>query len=165
VNNYSRQNSTIHQARSQLERLGVLDSKTSLEQLRDMAAEMNDGVRSISALSLEQRKVLIDRLISMGSSVTNITIYESDLRADVKRTRQPRKVLNLFGTVAEDQLRMVDSVARSIRWPAPDSYERLCVKLFEHSRPQNNNEVRRLLAVLTTIIKKDKLKDAAGQGR
>lgn len=84
MDNYSRQNSTIHQARSQLERLGVFDPKTSLDRLRDIAAELNDGIRSISALSLEQRKILIDRLISMGAKVRNVSIYESDLRATLK---------------------------------------------------------------------------------
>jgi len=161
TDNYLRQNSAIHQARSQLEKLGMLNPETGLEKLRDMAAELNDGVRSISALSLEQRKSLIDRLISMGARVTNVSIYASDLRADAKRTGKPRKVLDFFGIAGEEQLRLVDSVARSIEWPAPDSYEKLCVKLFDAPRPRNNNEVRRLLAVLTNIIKKDRAKNAS----
>jgi hypothetical protein len=52
---YKLQNAAIHLARQQLEASGALDPWSGLEQVRDMAAELNLGVRSISSLNIEQR--------------------------------------------------------------------------------------------------------------
>jgi hypothetical protein len=50
---YKLQNVAIHTARAQLETAGVLDPWFG--QIREMAAEINLGVRSISNLNIEQR--------------------------------------------------------------------------------------------------------------
>jgi hypothetical protein len=49
----------IHKARAQLEPQGILDPWSGLDQIREMAAEINLGARSISRLNIEQRRALI----------------------------------------------------------------------------------------------------------
>jgi hypothetical protein len=57
---YKLKNVATHKAPAMLEALGVLDPWDGLNQIREMAAEMNLGIRSISSLNLEQRRALIE---------------------------------------------------------------------------------------------------------
>ena len=59
---------------------------SGLDQIREMAAEINLGIRSISRLNIEQRRALIDRLIKMGAQVKNRVIYDSDRPATSPRS-------------------------------------------------------------------------------
>ncbi|MBI4528755.1 MAG: hypothetical protein HY695_33575 [Deltaproteobacteria bacterium] len=156
---YSLQNVAIHEARRQLEAKGVLDPWAGLDQIRDMAAQINGGIRSISKLSLEQRRILIERLIQKGAQVRNPHIYESDLKAEREASglKGPRKVL-LFSRVNEEQLRLVDALAARISWPKPDSYERFVQKLFGAPRPRNDREVTRLATILRSMIERQEKK-------
>jgi hypothetical protein len=151
---YSLQNVAIHAARDQLEKVGVLDPRAGLDQIRDMAAEISGGIRSISQLSLEQRRLLIERLIEKGAQVRNPHIYASDLRSEVELTG-PRKILP-FTRLNEEQFRMLDTLAAKISWPAFDSYERFCVKLLKVPRPRNYKEVTRLATILRSMIEQQR---------
>lgn len=153
---YALQNAAIHKARRQLEDKGILDPWAGLEAVRDMAAEINAGLRSISKLSLEQRRILIDRLIEKGAQVRNPHIYASDLRSEAKPAG-PRKIIP-FSRVSEEQLRMLDTLAAKIAWPKPDSYERFCVRLFTVPRPRNNKEAARLAVILRSMIDRQERK-------
>ncbi|HWO42636.1 MAG TPA: hypothetical protein VNO43_12620 [Candidatus Eisenbacteria bacterium] len=150
---YKLQNIAIHAARAQLEERGILDPWAGLDQVRDIAAELNLGIRSISKLSLEQRRALIDRLIDMGAQVKNPIIYDSDLRAEEARSgkREPRKVL-VYSRVTEEQQRLLDTLAGQIQWRQPDGYVRFCYKLFRAPRPRNSKEVTRLRIALQSIL-------------
>jgi hypothetical protein len=70
---------------------GVLDPWSGLDRIREMAAELNLGIRSISRLNIEQRRALIDRLIEMGAQVKNPVIYDSDRPAASPRLPRLRK--------------------------------------------------------------------------
>lgn len=157
---YKLQNSAIHEARRQLESSGALDPWQSLEQIRGMAAEINQGVASISKLSLEQRRDLIDQLIEKGARVKNPSFYESDLKAESARSGRKRKVLKLT-RVNERQRRLIDTLAAQIVWPHSDSLQSLCLKLFNASEPRNSKEVKHVVAVLNEIIERDKKRAAA----
>ena len=112
---YKLQNAAIHKARAELEAMGVLDPWAGLEQIRDLAAEINLGVRSISSLNIEQRRMLIDRLIEMGARVKNPIIYASD---------RPAGNVAPFTKTSEEQLRMVDAIAAQVKWKEQDGYLR-----------------------------------------
>ncbi|HWP58978.1 MAG TPA: hypothetical protein VNL14_13885 [Candidatus Acidoferrales bacterium] len=148
---YYLQNRAIHEARRQLEDKGILDPWAGLDQIRWMAADINLGVRSISRLSLEQRRVLIDRLIAMGAHVKNPFIYESDLRKEAGHVQQPRKVL-VYRRVTEGQLRMLDRIASQIQWRERDGYLRFCYKIIKCPRPQNSRQVTILRAALESLL-------------
>lgn len=150
---YGIQNVAIHAARAQLEKQGVFDPLSSLDQIRDMAGEINDGVRSISQLSLEQRRELIARLKLMGADVKNPVLYESDFKAEAAATGVRRKVLT-FSRVTEKQLRMLDSLAVQIDWYRTDSYAHLQEKLFNAPRPKNAKEVNHLACVLRSMLER-----------
>ena len=79
---YYLQNRAIHKARAQLESKGVLDPWSGLNQIREIAAELNLGIRSVSKLSLKQREALIDRLKAMGATIRNPHLYDSDMAAE-----------------------------------------------------------------------------------
>lgn len=150
---YYLQNNAIQKAREQLEYSGVLDPWSGLDQIREIAAELNAGNASISSLSLTQREVLIDRLIAIGAQVRNPHIYDSDLKAeagDAPVKKEPRKVL-VFSRVREDQLRMLDAEAAKVRWHTPDGYKRFCWKLLKSPRPRNSREVTKLRLALESM--------------
>jgi hypothetical protein len=151
---YSLQNVAIHAARAQLEKVGVLDPRAGLDQVRDMAAEISGGIRSISQLSLEQRRLLIERLIEKGALVRNPHIYTSDLASEAALGGS-RKIL-FFSRVTERQLRMLDTLATQILWQSSDAYERLCVRLFNASVPRNNKEATQLAAILRSMIEQQR---------
>ena len=140
---YYLQNVAIHAARAELENMGVLDPWAGLEQIREMAAAMNLGIRSISSLSVEQRAALIDRLIEMGATVKNPVIYDSD--------RQAGKVARFPG-VKEGQLRMLDALAARVTWREKDGYLRFCHKVIKAPRPRNSREVTTLRLALESLI-------------
>ena len=154
---YDLQNAAIHEARRQLAEAGVLDPRSSLDQVRQMAAEINNGIASISKLSLEQRRELIERLIEKGALVNNPNFYNSDLKAEAARSGRMRKVVRLL-TVSESQQRLIDTLAAQVNWPNQDSLQRLCFKLFKATEPRNHREVKQLCAVLESIIERDKLR-------
>jgi hypothetical protein len=153
---YSLQNVAIHAARGQLEKMGILDPRTGLDQIRDMAAEINGGIQSVSRLSLKQREVLIQRLIEKGARVRNPHIYASDLASEAALGGS-RKILS-FSRVTERQLRMLDTLATQIFWQGPDAYERLCVKLFNASVPRNNKEATQLATILRSMIQQQRVR-------
>lgn len=150
---YYLQNRAIHQARAQLEEQGILDPWAGVAQIREMAAEINLGIASISKLSLNQRQVLIDKLNAMGAQVRNPHIYQSDLEEERRQagTPGPRKVL-LFAAVKEEQLRLLDSLANKIAWRETDGYLRLCHRLLKAPRPRNSKEVTKLRLTLESMI-------------
>lgn len=150
---YYLQNNAIQAAREQLERSGVLDPLAGLNQIRNLAADLNSGKASISSLSLTQRETLIDQLIGMGAQVRNPHIYGSDLKAEAGGSpvkKEPRNIL-VFSRVREDQLRMLDTLATKVAWRAPDGYKRLCWKLLRSPRPRNSREVTKLRLALESI--------------
>jgi len=150
---YKVQNSAIHTARAQLERMGLLDPWNGLEQIRDMAGELNLGIRSISRLSLDQRRALIDKLNEMGAQVKNPFIYDSDRKADGARSgkKQSGKII-LYSRVTEDQLRMLDILASRIQWHTPDGYLRFCYKLIKCARPLNSRQVTTVRLALASLV-------------
>ena len=125
-----------------------------------MAGEINDGVESISKLSLEQRRELIGRLIDLGARVKNPQVYESDLRAEAVRAGVKRKVLN-FSAVSEKQLRMMDALAGQVNWRSTDGFERVCNKVIKAPRPKNGKEFTAVVAALRSIVKKQEAARAA----
>lgn len=150
---YYLQNQAIHRARAQLEENGVLYPWTGLAQVRDMAADLNHGLRSISKLSIKQREALIEKLKGMGAHVKNPHIYPSDLEEErrLSGSKEPRKVV-LFNIVGEGAQRMLDAVAAKIRWRAPDGYKALCLKLIGSPVPRNAREVTKLRLALQSIL-------------
>lgn len=150
---YYLQNQAIHQARAQLEGKGVLNPWSGLDQVREMAASLNLGLRSISKLSLQQRETLIEKLKAMGAQVKNPHIYPSDLEEErrLSGSREPRKVF-LFNTVGEGAQRMLDTLAAKILWRSPDGYKSLCLKLTGSERPRNAREVTKLRLSLQSIL-------------
>lgn len=150
---YYLQNQTIHRARAQLEEKGILDPWSSLEQVRDLAAELNLGLRSVSKLSLKQRETLIEKLKAMGVQVKNPHIYPSDLEEErhLSGSKDPRKIV-LFNAVGEGAQRMLDTLASKIFWRAPDGFKALCLKLIGSERPRNSREVTKLRLVLQSIL-------------
>ena len=65
------QNKAIRAARLELEKLGVMEPGKSLELCQCLAGRINQGNKSISALSLKQREALIDLLNQQGALVDN----------------------------------------------------------------------------------------------
>jgi hypothetical protein len=157
---YKLQNVAIHKARAELEGAGVLNPWSGLEQVRDMAAELNSGVRSISSLNIAQRRALIERLIGMGAKVRNPVIYESDLRAEAARSGKKRKVLT-FVAGGEKQLRMMDALATRVNWRNPDGFTRLCEKVIKAPRPTRRKQVTAICAALRSMIKKQAASESA----
>lgn len=157
---YSLQNTAIHRARAELEQNGVLDPGLGIEQIRDMAGELNRGLRSVSSLSLEQRRMLIDRLVEMGARVRNPHIYASDLVAEsaARGEKGPRKII-VYPYPSEEQLRMVDALAGQIGWQTPDGYARFCHKLFRAPRPRNGRELTRLRLALQSMIDQERVRE------
>lgn len=144
---YYLQNHAIHKARAQLEAQGVIDPWAGLDQIRQMAAELNLGIASISKLSLDQRRALIDRLIGMGAQVKNPFIYASDTKAE---TGGPRKVL-ICSRVSEKQLRMLDRFAAQIQWREL-GYLRFCHRVIKCPRPHNSRQVTTLRVALESLL-------------
>jgi len=100
---YLRQNKILHLARQQL--------AMSLEQLREIAQGFG-GKPSISSLSLEQRRDLIDLLIEAGADVENPglpdaerNLYLSKLEAWAKRFPRPRP-----GFASNEQLALIEDL-------------------------------------------------------
>lgn len=139
---YKLQNRAVHEARRQLEEKGILDPWAGVDQIREMAGELNLGIRSISKLSLKQREILIEKLIEMGARVRNPHIYGSDLLDE-----GGRKIV-LFSEPKESQIRMIDTLANQVHWRSPDGYLRLCYKLLKAPRPHNSREITRLRLAL-----------------
>jgi len=150
---YKLQNIAIHSARAQLERMGILDPWNGLEQIRDMAGELNLGIRSISRLSLDQRRTLIDKLYEMGARVKNPFIYDSDRKTEGTRSgnKQSGKVI-FYSRVTEDQLRMLDILASKVQWRTPDGYLRFCHKLIKCPRPLNSRQVTTVRLALASLV-------------
>lgn len=158
---YKFQNSAIHEARSQLEEKGILDPWASLDQLREMAAEINGGIRSVSRLSLEERRELIDQLIELGANVRNPGIYDSDLKTEAAARGVKRKVLN-FTQVTEKQLRWVDGLAARVQWSNPNAYTCLQERLLGVPRPRTKKQLQRLAYVIRGILNKQEKNAAQG---
>jgi len=156
---YKLQNVTIHTARQQLEAAGVLNPWSGLDQIREMAAEINSGIASISKLSLEQRRELIDRLIEKGAQVKNPFIYDSDLRTEAAKAGVKRKVLNFRG-VSEKELRLMDALAAQVHWKDLGGYARLCDKVIKGPRPKNRKELTAVCAALRSMIKRQEARSA-----
>ncbi len=148
---YKMQNVAIHKARAQLEGTGVLDPWSGLDQVRAIAAEINLRIASISKLSLDQRRQLIDRLIAMGAQVKNPVIYDSDRAAEDGGSKKSRKVLR-YRRISEEQLRMLDTLAGQIQWREQDGYLRFCHKLINGPRPLNQRQVTTIRAALKSMI-------------
>lgn len=108
-----------------------------------MTGEINLGIPSISKLSIEQRRVLIDRLIEMGARVKNPVIYDSD---------RPAGKIAPFTRVSEEQLRMIDALAAQIRWREKDGYLPFCYKVIKAWRPRNSREVTTLPLALESLV-------------
>ena len=140
---YRLQNVAIHKARAELEAMGVLDPWEGLNQVREIAAELNLGIRSISKLSIDQRRTLIDRLIDMGARVKNALIYDSE---------RPAGNVARFSLVTEDQLRMLDTLAGQVAWRERDGYLRFCYKVIKAPRQRNPREVTTLRVALRSIL-------------
>jgi len=122
---------------------GILDPWSGFDRIRDMAAELNLGIRSISRLNIEQRRVLIDRLIDeMGAQVKNPVIYDSD---------RPAGNVAPFIKTSEEQLRMLDTLAGQVRWREKDGYLRFCYKVIKAPRPRNSREVTTLRLALESL--------------
>jgi hypothetical protein len=151
---YYLQNVAIHEARRQLEGINAINSSAGLDAIRELSGEINGGLRSISKLSLQQRRFLIERLIEKGARVRNPHIYASDLASEAALGGS-RKILS-FSRVTERQLRMLDTLATRIIWQRPDSYEHLCVKLFNATVPRNNKEATQLAAILRSMIEQQR---------
>lgn len=147
---YRLQNVAIHKARAQLEERGILNPWDGLNQVREMAAALNLGIASISKLSLEQRRELIDQLIAKGAEVRNPTIYPGDLKAEAARSGYTRKVI-VYSRVTDEQLQMLDILAGQIRWREKDGYLRFCYKMLKGPRPRNSKEVTRLRLALQSM--------------
>lgn len=154
---YKLQNRAIHEARRQLERKGIISPWASLDQIREMAAELNHGILSISKLSLDQRRSLIEKLIEMGANVKNPILYDSDLRAETAGRGVKRKVLE-FTQLTEKQLRWVDGLAAQVQWSHANDYARLQNKLFG-GQPKTSKQLQRLAHVVRGILNKQ------GQGK
>jgi hypothetical protein len=139
---YKLQNVAIHTARAQLEMQGILDPWSGLDRIREMAAELNLGIRSISRLNIEQRRALIERLIEMGAQVKNPVMYDSD---------RPAGNVAPFTKTSEEQLRMLDTLAGQVRWCEKDGYLRFCYKVIKAPRPRNSREVTTLRLALESL--------------
>lgn len=150
-NVYKLQNVAIHKARAQLAENGVLNPWSSLDEIREMAAALNLGIHSISKLSLEQRRDLIDQLIAKGAEVKNPVIYPGDLKAEAARSGYTRKVI-VYSRVTDEQLQMLDTLAGRITWREKDGYLRFCYKMLKGPRARNSKEVTRLRLALQSII-------------
>lgn len=148
---YKLQNVAIHKARAQLEGMGVLDPWSGLDQVRAIAAEINIGIASISKLSLDQRRQLIDQLIELGARVKNPVIYDSDLDTESDGSTKRRKVLR-YRRITEQQLRMLDALAAKIQWREQDGYLRFCHKVIKAPRPLNFRQVTTLRLALESLI-------------
>lgn len=151
---YILQNKAIHEARAQLEKLGVMVPGDSLNAVRAIAGELNLGVQSISRLTLQQRRTLIDRLNGMGARVRNPAIYKSDYDAErgtVGPGKEQKRVF-VYSEASEPQLKMLDSMAARVRWNEPDGYLRFCVKQIKCTRPMNNRQVTKLRCALLSLI-------------
>ncbi len=155
---YKLQNVAIHVARAQLEAAGVLDPWAGLDQIRQMAADINLGIASISRLSLDQRRKLIDKLNAMGAQVKNPFIYDSDRKAEGSGSgdKGPRKVI-LYSRVTEDQLRMLDILASKVHWHTQDGYLRFCHKIIKCPRPLNSRQVTTIRLALASLIEQQRL--------
>lgn len=147
---YMIQNQAIHAARAQLEANGALDPWSSLDAVREMAGRLNLGIKSISRLSLMQRRTLISQLIEMGAQVKNPELYASDLDAERRAGRMGKIVL--WREPGEAELRMLDSLASQIRWRSPDGYQLFTAKLLKARRPRNSKEVTKLRLALESMI-------------
>jgi len=150
---YYLQNKAIQKARFELERVGTFQKSTGLDEIREMAGQINLGIESISRLSLKQREVLIDKLKEKGAHVRNPHIYDSDLREEqaLSLSKQPRKIA-LFRFPGESQLRMLDTLAARIHWRSEDGYLLFCYKTIKSPRPRNNREVTKIRAALMSMI-------------
>lgn len=149
---YRLQNIAIHEARAQLERLGVMVAGDSLNHVRALAGEINLGVQSISKLSLDQRRRLIERLNAMGARVRNPAIYSSDYAAERGGTKKAPSKVVLFSEATEEQLRMLDQLAARITWQEEDGYLRFAIKQIKCTRPMNNRQVTKLRCALESIL-------------
>ena len=160
---YHLQNVTIHKAMAELVARGVLEARSSLDAVRDLAAKINLGIASISRLSLKQREVLINQLRGLGATVRNPHIYASDLAAEhVLSGKKVRKIV-LFSEPKEDQLRMLDALAAKIQWKEQDGYLRFCHKLSRAPRPRSSKEVTKLRLALESILKQQGNGDGADE--
>ena len=129
-----------------------------------MAAELNLGIASISRLSLDQRRTLIDKLNEMGAQVKNPFIYDSDRNAErAVSGEKTRKVLPFRGP-KEGQLRMLDALAARIQWRERDGYLRFCHKLIKSPRPRNSKEVTTLRLAMESIIRQQDDKEFEKDG-
>ena len=151
---YKLQNNAIHEARAQLEKLGVMVPGDSLNAVRAIAGQLNLGVQSISSLTLDQRAALIDRLNGMGARVRNPSIYVTDYAAEnaARGTRKEPKKVTVYSEASELQLKMLDTMASRVRWNEPDGYLRFCVKQIKCTRPMNNRQVTKLRCALQSLI-------------
>jgi len=151
---YYLQNRAIHKARAQLEAEGVLDPRSGIDQIRQMASELNLGIASISKLSLDQRRTLIDLLIEKGARVKNPFVYPSDIKSESASSgkKEPRKIL-VYSQVSERQLRMLDRIAARVQWRERDGYLRFCHKVIKSPRPHNSRQVTTLRASLESLLR------------
>lgn len=137
---YMLQNKVIHKARQELENSGKFNPWSGMEELRAIAAEIS-GVPSVSKLSVDQRAVLIDRLIAKGANVRNPTI----------EPRRSSKVV-VFGDATEAQLAMIDALAAKIHWHTPDGFARFCRKVIFVPRPVTTKHITRMRLALQSLI-------------
>lgn len=153
-NVYNLQNQAIHEARAQLEKLGVMVPGDSLNHVRAMAGELNGNVQSISSLSLDQRRDLINRLNALGARVRNPAIYASDYAAErgASPRKEPKKVI-VYAEASESQLKMLDALAARVVWKEPDGYVRFTIQQIKCTRPMNNRHVTKLRCALLSILK------------
>jgi len=147
---YSEVGSAIHKARAQLEAKGVFNTWSGLDDLRELADRINNGIASVSALSLDQRADLIERLIGLGAEVKNPTIFTSDRKSNQNQTR-PGKVV-LYNQATDEQIEMLDALAARIKWSAQDGYLLFKRKLIKCDAPLNNRQVTKLRLALTSMI-------------
>jgi len=158
------QNIAIHAARAQLEEQGVLDPWNGLEQIRDMAGDLNRGIRSISRLSLDQRRALIDKLNEKGAQVKNPFIYDSDRKTEREFSGEKQRKILPFRGPKEGQLRMLDALAARICWREQDGYIRFCRKLIKAPRPRNSREVTTLRLAMESILNQQTTKELGKDG-
>mgnify|MGYP003393906337 FL=1 len=154
---YAIQNTAIHAARAELEKMGVIEAGRSMEMCRYLAGKINLGIESISSLSLKQREQLIDMLIEMGATVRNPHVYTSDLSYD--NAVKSGRVVG-FSTPKETQLRMVDALAAQVVWRQHDGYLRFCYKVIKAPRPRNSREVTTLKLALQSLLDQKSPADA-----
>ncbi|MGE0680006.1 MAG: hypothetical protein AB7P69_03710 [Candidatus Binatia bacterium] len=122
-----------------------------LDDLREMAAAIDPlHRRSLSLLSLTQRRELLDDLITKGADVRNPQLTEQEV-GEARRADRGGKLIR-FPAISSAEEEMIKKMAAHIHWREPDGFLRLCHKLIKSSFPRNHREVTTMRLALQSLL-------------